>query len=351
MIFLDFVPEQIARTEAAHMNHPALPCLLFAAIASCAPQLAAAQSRAATDTADFPNRPVRIILPTSAGSGVDITARTIAQKLTEAWGQQVIVDNRPGANGIIGMEAVAKSKPDGYTLLQGFTSALTINPYVYKSLPYDAVRDYAPITQTASNTMVLVVHPSLPARSVKELIALGKLRPDQLVYASSGIGNLTHLAGELLRVEAGIKTLHVPYKGETPAFTSLVAGETAFMFTPALGVAAHIGTGKLRLLATCGEKRATAFLDTPTMVESGLPKVVVTGWGGFLAPAGTPQEILQKVQRETARLLSAPDIRERLSTLGAEPVGSTPVEFTAFIKAEADKWSRVTREAGIYHSQ
>ncbi len=328
-----------------------LPRLLFAVVAVIASGPAAAQSRSATEAADFPNRPVRIILPTTAGSGVDITARTIAQKLTEAWGQQVVVDNRPGANGIIGMEALAKSKPDGYTLLQGFTSVLTINPYVYKALPYDTFRDHAPITQTVSNTMVLVVNPFLPARSAKELVALGRSRPGDLVYASAGIGNLTHLAGELLRVETKIKTLHVPYKGETPAFTSVVGGETAFMFIAALGVSPHIASGKLRLLATCGEQRASAFPNAPTMVESGFPKVVVTGWGGFLAPVGTPAEILQKIQRETARVLFAPDIKERLSSLGAEPVGSNPEQFAAFIKAEAEKWSRVTRDAGIYHSQ
>lgn len=342
---------QVGTKVGICLNCSVLPCLLFGAVAVFAAAPAAAQSRSATEAADFPNRPIRIILPAPAGSGVDITARTIAQKLTEAWGQQVVVDNRPGANGIIGMEAVAKAKPDGYTLLQGFTSALTINPYVYKSLPYDTFRDYSPITQTVTNTMVLVVNPFLPVRSAKELVALGKSRPGDLVYASAGIGNLTHLAGELLRVEAKIKTLHVPYKGETPGFTALVGGETAFMFIAALGVSTHIATGKLRLLATCGEKRATAFPDTPTMIESGFPKVVVTGWGGFLAPAGTPAEILQKVQRETARVLFTPEIRERLSSLGAEPVGSNPEEFAAFVKAEAEKWSRVTREAGIYHSQ
>lgn len=302
-------------------------------------------------TGTFPDHPVRIVLPTSAGSGVDITARAIAQKLSEAWGQQVVVDNRPGANGIIGMETVAKAKADGYTLLQGFTSALTINPYVYKSLPYDTFRDYAPITQTATNTMVLVANPALPVHTVRELVSLGRARPGDLVYASAGIGNLTHLAGELLRVEAGIKVLHVPYKGESPAFTDLIGGQAAYMFSAALGVASHINSGKLRLLATCGETRATAFPNAPTMGESGLPKVVVTGWGGWLAPAGTSADIIQKVQRDTARVLALPELRERLGTLGAEPVGNSAAEFAVFLRAEADKWSRVTREAGIFQSQ
>ena len=313
--------------------------------------LAALGTSGAQAQGTFPDRPVRVVLPAPAGSGVDITARAIAQKLGEAWGQQVVVDNRPGANGIIGMELVAKSKPDGYTLLQGFTSALTINPYVYKSLPYDSFRDYVAITQTATNTMVLVINPALPVRSVKDLVVLGKSRPGELAYASAGIGNLTHLAGELLRVEAGLKVVHVPYKGETPAFTDLMGGQTAYMFSAALGVAPHVAAGKLRMLATCGETRAGAFPAVPTMVESGLKKVVVTGWGGWLAPAGTPPELVQKLQRDIARALALPEMREKLGTLGAEPVGNSAAEFAAFLRSEADKWSRVTREAGIYQSQ
>jgi len=310
-----------------------------------------AQAQAADAVPGFPNRPIRIVLPTTAGSGVDITVRAIAQKLTEAWGQPLVVDNRPGANGIIGMEAVAKANPDGYTWLQAFTSVLTINPYVYKSLPYDAFRDYAPITQTVTNTMALVVNPTEPAKSPKELVALARARPGTLAYSSAGVGNLTHLTGELLRSEAGLKLLHVPYKGESNAFNALIGGETAFMFSVALGVAPHVTAGRLRMLATCGEQRAAAFPDIPTMVESGFPKVVSTGWGGLLAPAGTPPTIVRKIQQETARQVNSPELRNRLSALGTEPVGSTPAEFSAFIKSEADKWSRVTREAGIAGSQ
>jgi len=311
----------------------------------------AAPVQAADRAASFPTRPIRIVLPTSAGSGVDITVRAIAQKLTEAWGQPVIVDNRPGANGIIGMEAVARANPDGYTWLQAFTSVLTINPYVYKSLPYDVFRDYVPMTQTVTNTMALVVNSSVPAKSPKELVALARSRPGALAYSSAGVGNLTHLTGELLRAEAGLKLLHVPYKGESNAFNALIAGETALMFSVALGVVPHVNAGRLRLLATCGEQRASAFPDKPTMVESGFPKVVSTGWGGLLAPAGTPPEVARKIQQETARQLNMPDLKDRLSALGTEPVGSTPAEFAAFIKSEADKWSRVTREAGIAGSQ
>ena len=319
------------------------PRILVAAVAACVTAPGGAQNAAA----EFPNRPVRIIVPQAAGGGVDIVARIIAQKLTESWGQQVIVDNRPGANGIIGVEAVAKSKPDGYTLAAPFTSVLTINPFVYKSLPYDPFRDFAPLMQSVTNVIVLVVHPSLPVRTVKELVALGKSRPGDFVYGSFGVGNLTHLAGELLRMEAGLKMTHVPYKGETPAVTDLIAGQYMLLFATSAGVNAHIKAGRLRILATGGEKRAAAYPDVPTMAESGYPNAGVTGWSGLVAPAGTPPEIVQKIQREAARYVRSPELSERLTAIGAEPVGSTPEEFGAFIKSEAEKWSRVIRAAGI----
>ena len=301
--------------------------------------------------ADYPNRPVRIIVPQAAGGGVDVVARAYAQKLTETWGQQVLVENRPGANGIIGIEAIAKSKPDGYTLGAPFTSVLTINPHGYKTLPYDTFRDFAPISQTVTNTIVLVVNPYLPARTVKELVSLAKSRPGEMVYGSFGVGNMTHLAGELLRLEAGLKMTHVPYKGETPAVTELLGGQVAMIFATSAGVAGHIKTGRLRLLATGGEKRAAAYPQTPTMSEAGFPNVRVTGWGGLLAPAGTSAEIIDKVYRDTARHLMAPDMRERLSAAGAEPAATSPAEFAAFIKSEFDKWARVVQQAGLQHSQ
>jgi len=300
---------------------------------------------------EYPNRPVRFILPQAAGGALDISTRAIALKLTETWGQQIVVDNRPGANGIIGMEMAAKSKPDGYTLLGAFTSVLTVNGHVYKSLPYDTLRDFAPIGQTLTNTIVLVVNPSVPARSVKDLIALAKARPGDLSYASFGLGNLTHLAGELLSLEAGIRIVHVPYKGETPSVTDTVGGQVAFSFATALGAAAHIASGRLRLLATCGERRSNAFPNVPTMIESGVPNVIVTGWTGFLAPAGTSPEITRKVSRDVAQHVKGADLRERLSAMGSEPAGTTPEEFTAFIKSETAKWGRVVKAAGIYQSQ
>jgi len=299
----------------------------------------------------YPNRVVRIVAPQPPGSGVDTYVRAIAQKLTESWGHQVIVDNRPGANGIIGVEQVIRAKPDGYTILAAFTSALVINPHVYKSLPYDVFRDLAPIMQTVTNTMGFVVHPNLPARSVKQLVALAKARPGEVSYASNGVGNVNHLAAELLAHEAGLKLLHVPYKGATPAMQDLMGGQVTMYFNPVVGLSPHIRSGKLRLLATCGEKRAHAYPDTPTMVESGLPKVVITGWGGFLAPAGTPPEALARFQRDAARALQGNDLRERLSALGSEPTPSTPEQFGTFLRVETEKWGRVAKLAGVYKSQ
>ena len=299
----------------------------------------------------YPARPVRVIIPQAAGGAVDVAWRPIAQKLTEAWGQQVLEDNRPGANGIIGMEAVAKSKPDGYTLGTGFTSALTINPHVYKTLPYDTFRDFVPVTQVVINTIALVVNPYLPVKSAKDLVALGKSRPNDLIFASAGIGIITHLAAELMRLETGLKMTHVPYKGDTPAVTDLIGGQVALIFATAPSIAAHVKTGRLRLLATCGEKRSLSFPDTPTMIESGFPKVTVTGWWGLVAPAGTPQDVVQKTSRDVSQVLQLADQRDRLIAVGAEPAGTTPEQFAAFIKSETAKWARVAKAAGVYQTQ
>ena len=312
----------------------------------CISALACAQT-----AKDYPNRPVRIIVPQTAGSGVDLTARIVAQKLTDAWGQQFVVDNRPGANGIIGLEAGAKAKPDGYTLALGLPSALTMNPYVYKTLPYDTLRDFAPITQTATNTFGLVINPALPVKSVKDLVALAKSRPGELPYGSFGIGNQTHLGGELFAHQIGIRMLHVPYKGETPAVIDLLSGQIALIITPMQGVVPHINAGKLKLLATCGVERARAFPDAPSMTEMGYKTVVITGWTGLLAPAGTPRDIIDRLQKEIAVRLLAPETRESMSRQGAEPVASTPDQFAAFIRAEMTKWSAVIKTAGLEASQ
>lgn len=326
------------------MKRFAFACVVL----STAVSAAYAQTKPATD---YPTRVVRVILPQPAGGGTDTVARTITTKLTEAWGQQVIVDNRAGANGIIGAEAVAKSKPDGYTLLYGFTSMMTMNPSVYKALPYDTLRDFTPIAQTVTNQMALVVNPHLPVKRAKELAALARSRPGELLYGSFGVGNQTHLTTELFRLEAKLNVVHIPYKGETPSITELVGGQVAFMFSPSAGVTPYVKQGRLRLLATAGEKRSLAFPDTPTMVESGFPGVISTGWGAIFAPAGTPPDIVRKISQENSRALAAPDIRERLAALGAEPTPSSPEELAAWTKSELEKWARVVKGAGLHHSQ
>lgn len=307
-----------------------------------------AQTRASPD---YPNRPVRMIVPQAAGSGVDLMTRIVSQKLTESLGQQFVVDNRPGANGIIGLEAAAKSKPDGYTMVLGVPSSLTMNPFIYKNLPYDTFRDFTPVIQTSTNTFGVVVNASLPVTSVKELIALAKANPGQMLYGSFGTGNMTHLAAELLSQQSGLKLLHVPFKGETPSVVALLSGEIAVMLTPMQAFAPHVRSGKLRLLATLGDKRSIAFPDAPSMGELGYPNMVMTGWSGILAPAGTPPEIINKMQLEVARQLAVPETRDNLIQQGAEPVASSPQQFAAFIKSEAAKWSKVIKASGLEHTQ
>ncbi|HUP93783.1 MAG TPA: tripartite tricarboxylate transporter substrate binding protein [Burkholderiales bacterium] len=300
---------------------------------------------------EYPTRLIRIVVAQAPSSGPDLAARTLGQKLTESWGQPVIVENRPGANGIIGGEAVAKSKPDGYTLLLAVPSAVTVNQFVYKKMPYDPVRDFAPVTQIATNTFGVVVTRTLPVTTIKQLVALAKSRPGDLIYASAGVGNLTHLAGELFSQAAGVKMLHVPYKGSTPAQVDVISGQAALMFVSMRGIAEQVEAGKVRLLATMGDKRDPAFAKYPTLVESGYPGLVVIGWNGMLAPAGTPPDIVNKLSREIGRHLNVPEFRDRMASLGADPAPSTPEAFGAFIRAEAAKWQKVIKAIGLEHSQ
>jgi tripartite-type tricarboxylate transporter receptor subunit TctC len=325
---------------------PAIVCMTLFVVNN-----AWAQPQGAAAGTSYPQRIVRIVAPQPPGSGFDTYTRAIAQKLSEAWGQQVIIDNRPGANGIIGVEQVIKAKPDGYTLLAAFTSVLVINPHVYKALPYDPLRDLAPVMQTVTNSIALVVHPKLPVRTVKALVALAKARPGELIFSSAGLGNVSHLSAELLAMESGAKFLHVPYKGTTPAIQELIGGQVAFSFPTLVGVTSHVQSGRLYLLATCGEKRVKTFPDTPTMAESGYPGMIVTGWGGFMAPANTPREIITTLYRDGARVLQASELRERLSALGSDPEVTTPEQFGAFLKSESEKWARTAKRAGIYQTQ
>lgn len=294
----------------------------------------------------YPSRPIRLIAPSSPGSGVDIVARIVGQKLSENLKQQVVIDNRAGAGANLGAEIAAKATPDGYTLFMG-TPAHAINTSLYRRLNYDIVKDFSPISLVTSGQYVLVVHPSLPARNVKELIALARARPGQLNYASAGNGNATHLAAELFKSLTKLNVVHVPYKGTGPALTDLIGGQVQLMFANLTAGLPHIKSGKLRALAATGTTRSPAAPDIPTMIESGVPGYTVTSWYGVLAPAATSQEIINRLNGEIARVMRSPDMKNRLAGEGAEPVSSTPAEFAAFIKTEIAKWGKVIRGAGI----
>src|SRR5215470_15555814 len=314
--------------------------------------LMVAAGAAAQTADDFPNRPIRIIVPQAAGSGVDLQARALAQKMGELWGHPGVVENRPGANAIIGMDAVAKSAPDGYTLVYAPVSAVTTNGFIYKKLPYDALRDFAPITQTVANPLGLVANPASGPKSLKELIERAKANPGQINYGSFGIGNMTHLQGVLLSLAADIKMTHVPYRGQTPEITDIVAGQIPLAFTTTAGVTDQVQTGKLNLIATFGEQRDEQFPDTPTVVEAGYPSVVVVGWSGMLAPAGVPPQIIGRLHAGMVKVLAMPDVQQAILRQGSNPVSSkSPQEFARFIKSEADKFRPVIKAAGLEGSQ
>jgi tripartite-type tricarboxylate transporter receptor subunit TctC len=294
----------------------------------------------------YPSKPIRLVVGFAAGGPSDVAARTIAQKLTEKWGQQVIVDIRPGAGGNIATEIVAKAPADGYTLLEP-AFAHAANPFLYSKLPFDAVKDFAPVLLFASIANVLVIHPSLPVHSVKELIAFAKAHPGQLTMGSSGNGTASHLASELMNYMAGIKTTHVPYKGLAPAHTDLMGGQLSMLFDGIVTGMPAVKAGRLRALAVTTAKRWQGTPDIPTMSEAGLAGFEVNSWYGLLAPAGTPRDIITRLNSEVSRALREPDARERLYSIGAEPMNNTPEEFAAYINAEMAKWSKVIKAAGI----
>ena len=293
----------------------------------------------------YPVKPVRIIVPFAPGGSNDILARVIGQKLTDAWGQQVIAENRPGGGTVIGTEVVAKSAPDGYTLLMVSPSHST-NPTLVKKLPYDTFRDLAPIILLAHSSNVLLSHPSLPARSAKELIALARSRPEQITFASGGNGTSTHLAGELLTQRAGVKMVHVPYKGAAPALLALLGGQVTWIFSNAIPSVPHLKAGRLRALGVTGAKRNPALPDVPTLSDT-LPGFEVYSWYGVAAQGATPRDLVARINRDIARILETSDMRSRIAAEGAEVRGGSPEEFTAFLRAEIDKWAVVIRKAGI----
>jgi len=294
----------------------------------------------------YPTKPVRMIVPFPAGGATDIVGRLIAQKLAEGWGQQVIVDNRGGAGGTIGSDVAAKSPPDGYTMLLGTSSTHAVAPSLYSKLPYDPVRDFSPVTLAATATILLAVHPSVPAQNVKELIALAKRQPNALSFASSGNGGISHLIGEQFKSAAGIQMLHVPYKGDTPALVDLVGGQVHLMFGTAVSFLPYVSAGRLRALAVTNPKRSPIVPNVPTIAESGLPGFEALQWFGVFVPAGTPRDIVSRLHADIVKSLKLSDVRERLVGLGAEVVGNAPDQFAAFQKADSVKWAKIVKESG-----
>jgi len=296
---------------------------------------------------DYPAKPVRIVSPFVPGGFGDLLPRAIAAGLTEPLGQQVIVENRPGGSTIIGMQVAAKSPPDGYTLVFATVTSLATNVSAFRNLPYDPVRDFAPIALCYTTPLYLAVHPSLPVRSVKQLIALAKAHPGQLNYASGGVGSAQHVPMEMLKSMTGINIVHVPYKGLTPAFNDVVAGEVPIIMPGLVSVLPYHQAGRLRIIATTGATRTSVTPDIPTIAQAGVPGYEFDSWTGFLAPTGTPAAIVSQVHAEIARISGLPDIRERLTTLGFDVVGGTSEAFSAVIKDNNARLGKVIREAGI----
>lgn len=306
-----------------------------------------AWTAAAFAQADYPNKPIRLIVQFTPGTSTDIIGRLVAQKLTEAWGQPVIVDNRPGAGAIIGTEAAAKSPPDGYTLVMAVSSAFGINPGLVPNLPYDVLRDFALVSNVVMTPQTLVVPGTSAVNSVKELVAQAKARPGALNYGSLGSGSTSHLTMELFRSTAGIQLTHVPYKGSPPAYTDLFSGNIQLMFDAVPAVLPHAKSGKLRALAVGSSARSPFMPEVPTVAESGYPGFEAVGWIGIAAPAKTPEAVLDKINAEIAKFLATADMKERLAGLGVTPAGDSRAHFTSFVRSEIAKWGKLIRDAGV----
>lgn len=294
----------------------------------------------------FPVKPVRIIVPFPPGAGPDIVARTVGQKLAEHWKHQIVVDNRPGGGGNIATELAARAIPDGYTLLLA-SNHFTINPSLFSKVPYDPVRDFVPVTLAAATPNILVVHPSLPVKSVRDLIALAKAKPDQLNFSSGGNGSVGHMAAEMFKTVARVKMVHIPYKGPVLAITALLNGEASVGFLIAPAALPHIKSGRLRALAVTGKRRSTAAPELPTIAEAGLPGYEIVAWQGVFAPAATPGDIVKKIYSDVITALNAPEIKRALTAQGLEMIASTSEEFSAYIKDDLLKWAKVVREANV----
>lgn len=313
----------------------------------CLAALLLGNSLHAQETAAYPNKLVRIIVPAAAGGGADIVARIFAPPLGKSLGQTFVVDNRPGAANIIGTEIVAKSPADGYTLLLGTTGPLANNPLLYSKLPYDSLKDFAPVSNVANSAFVLVVHPTLPVNSVAQLIALAKSRPEPLAYASWGRGSATHLATELLMLMGNIKLVQVPYKGSGNAMPDMLSGQVQLAFDSLLSATPQLQAGRLRPLGVSALKRVALLPAVPTLAEQGFEAFEAGSWYGFLAPAKTPREIVVRLHAEIMKAINLPEVRERLASLGAEPIGNSAEEFSAQLRSDLERWGKVVKAAGI----
>jgi tripartite-type tricarboxylate transporter receptor subunit TctC len=307
--------------------------------------LAATLAATAAAAQGYPNKPVKVIVPYPPGGPTDIVARSVAQKLSEQTGQQFIVDNRGGAGGNIGAEAAKNSPADGYTLVVA-TTAHAINRTLFKQLNYDLMKDFAPVSQLTAGPLVIVANPTVPANNVKELVALAKSKPGEIAFASSGPGQSTHLAAELFSSRAGVKMTHVPYKGSAPALTDTMGGQTAIFFDTMLSAMPHVRAGKLKAIAVTSAQRSPAAPDIPTVAESGLPGYEAIAWNGLLAPAGTPKEVVAKLNAELKKVLELPEIRERFAAQGFAAAYSTPEAYASFLNAEVEKWAKVVKVSG-----
>src|SRR5437667_2908215 len=323
-----------------------MKCLLVHFARALAAALLVVAAPVALGQAAYPTKPVRLVVPFPAGGTTDLLARAAAQKLSEAWGQQVIVDNRPGAAGNIGAELVAKAAPDGYTLLMGTVGTHAINASLYAKMPYDHVKDFAPVILVAGVPNVLVVNPQVPVNSVADLIKLAKAKPGQINFASSGSGTSIHLSGELFKTMAGVDMTHVPYKGSAPAITDLIGGQVQIMFDNLPSSLPHIKAGKLRAIAVTSAQRAPALPNVPTIAESGLPGFEASSWFGILGPAATPPAVIARINSEVNQWLQTPEAKEKLVAQGAASAGGAPEQFAAHIRAETEKWAKVVKVSG-----
>ncbi|TMG84559.1 MAG: tripartite tricarboxylate transporter substrate binding protein [Betaproteobacteria bacterium] len=294
----------------------------------------------------YPSRPIRLVVPFPPGGSLDVVARAIGQKLTDAWGQPVIIDNRPGAGGNIGADLVAKSAPDGYTILEGALSTHAVNVSLYAKMPYDPIKDFVPITLVAVTPNVLVVHPSVPVNSVPELVAYAKAHPGKLSFGSGSNGSAGHLAGELFKTEAGVNMVHIPYKGGAPAMQDLLGGQIQLMFDNLANSMQQVRAGKLKALAVTTARRSPLVPELPTLAETGLPGFDIYTWWGFMAPAGTPREIVAKWNAEVARILNTPEMKSFFAQQGAEPAPTSPDEFAALIRSEIPKYAKIIKASG-----